>query len=399
MFKYLGRSNYLGKNVHCEQPNYSLIKNMTSTNSLTGLTIQSLYVESRKIHLIKQFIRHYDNTSLSCIFDPTIIVKPEECHKPWSPLAEVTWPLPNSQRKIFYGSFDFINDDYLASNNTNESSNNTNESSNKNSIVNSKFQNVLIWAAGGPASGKTTLLHNMATLMKDNYGQNMDQMLIVGNTLMKSLNLSSKPIIQTLINRAPIIIDGHGVDENDISNVINFAKKNNYRTILIYPWVNFNAFYERLNKQMEEIGCYFFMSSFWQNHQIIHKKMLQYIKSPDTCPFDVCLIFDNNHDRIKPMIWSKIMDRNYLVDDHILVKINRQLKASSIDNTAINTIKFKPNYKFIPNKEYFSTELKEMFNCLFEDLALDNNNYVRLNSHFRTLVLDNWHHYKIEESS
>jgi energy-coupling factor transporter ATP-binding protein EcfA2 len=364
-----------------------MFKYFGQLNSFSGL---------KKAASSKHFIRCYDDANLSSIFNPRVInPKIEEYNKPKNIINPFSSTCNNKSLKIIYPVFNdddcFTDDDKTLNNN---------ELPNKKSIAKNKFQNVLIWAAGGPASGKTTLLHNMASIMKDYYGLNTDQMLIIGNTLMKSFKLSNKPIIQTLIpDRDPIIIDNHGVNNDDIINVINFAKHHNYRTILIYPWIRFDVFRERLNKRKEEIGRDFNSDLFWQKHQIINEIMRQYIESPNSCPFDVCLIFDNNYDQSKPMIWGKIMDQNYLVDDYIIDKIKYELRNFITNDTRMNIYKHKSEYKFIPKKEYFSIELKNMFNCLFKDLILDNNNFVELNNHFEKLVMDIFRNYKMDESS
>ena len=263
----------------------------------------------------------------------------------------------------------------------------------KKPIRSDKLNGVLIWAAGGPASGKTTLLNNMAYLMKEDYGQNIEQMLVIGDTLMESLNNEvkfsnsfSKPI-DKYFNDA-IIIDNHCTNDEEIQNVINFAKQNNYTNILIHPWIDYNTFCDRLIKRKKEVDRDYDLSLFWEKHMIFQKKLHQYISVPQKCPFDICLVYDNNFDFVKPLIYAKIINKFYLSDNNFL----EELYNGEIIKTGDGFNFLKAN-RFIPKKDYLSMDLKIILNCLFKDLTKPQNttndnsdNFVELNNHIKSLI-------------
>ena len=232
-----------------------------------------------------------------------------------------------------------------------------------------QLKNVLIWTAGGPGSGKTTLLHNLSSIMKNDYDQNIDNMLVIGNTLLGSLQISANGIDQILADCAPIMIDNRCIDEQLIADVVKFAKKNAYKTILIYPWIDYTTFCKRLSDRKQETGRDYKLAQFWKKHLIFHKNLYKYIRS-SSCPFDICLVYNNNNDLEKPVIYAKIMQQCYLLDRNFLNQINHKdnddlilKKKNLVDNQ--NQDK---GHSFVPNQSYLSSQLKFIFNCLFTDI-------------------------------
>lgn len=269
--------------------------------------------------------RQYGDSDLSSIFDPTIIFKPNKWIEPrnllnpWNPLS------PFNDSVEFSDKTDQpIKKNHVSTHQINNLSNKTDlptKINNSSSPVDQfnrlgKLENTLIWVGGGPGSGKTTLLNNIANAMQHTYGQDINEMLIIGNTLVNSLRTSSKSMDKILDNRSPIIIDNHCTDSKNINSVVEFAKKNSYRIVLIYPWVTYETFTERLIKRKEEIGRDFDLNSFWNKHIIFHQHLHSYITESNQ--FDVCIVFNNNYDYYKPIICSKIMEKCYIVNKYFL---------------------------------------------------------------------------------
>jgi len=233
------------------------------------------------------------------------------------------------------------------------------------------LKNVLIWTAGGPGSGKTTLLHNLSSMMKNDHNRSADQMLVIGNTLINSLQISVNSLDQTLLNAAPIMIDNRCIDEKIIMTVLKFANLNAYRTVLIYPWINYETFCRRMSERKKETGRDYKLSEFWKKHQIFHKIIYKYITS--SCPFDICLIYDNNNDHDKPLIYVKIGHYSHLINPQIINQINNN---NDQHNYMIKEKQLLDNHNrcshpFIPKENSLPVQLKLIFDYLFKDLMSD----------------------------
>jgi hypothetical protein len=261
-----------------------------------------------------------------------------------------------------------------------------------------KLQNILFWAAGGPGNGKTTFLNNMVHLIENDYNQNRHDMLIIGNSLANSLKLNSriKSIASTsLAKHKLIIVDDHGADDDSINSINNFARKNNYLTVLFYPWTNYHIFCERLATKKNECGyeLEYNLALFWSKHQYFNKKICQYVTYPHNCPFDIFLIYDNNYDHNKAIIHAKIMDKNYLFDKFFLNKIDGNIVMPSEYSMQTNIW----SKKFIPKKELLTADLKIIMHYLFKDLTSETGadkqfkQFIHLNYHLKSLTTTiNW---------
>ena len=233
----------------------------------------------------------------------------------------------------------------------------------------SQIKNVLIWVAGGPVSGKTTFMHNMAMLMKNKYGQNIDNMMIVGSKLVDALDTQKKSI-HTIVNaRDPIIIDNRCIDEKSVEHVINFAKKNSYRTVMIYPWITYDTFCKRLTQRKTETNRDYNLISYWQKHLLFYTQLDRYMSGQN--PFDISIVYNNNYNYIKPMLYGQVMHNSHKIDQFFPDEIRKQIKDYKDIKIPTDDDKCDVQTKFIPKPEFMRAELEFVCNLLLKDLRVN----------------------------
>lgn len=300
---------------------------------------------SIKLHYCKRF---YNNTSISSLFDPTIVVKPTEWIKPenllnpfnpLSPLNDIPLASDNNGLKLHLNS-------------------------------KPKIQSLLLWTAGGPASGKTTFLHNLIQMIESNYGNNPKEIMIIGNRLTDALNKQNLDMKFAIKNKSLIIIDNHCIDKQSVSNVVEFAKKNSYTTALIFPWISFETFCERLITRKMEIDRSYDLEIYWK----IHLSFNYYFRSMivGDSPFDICLAYDNNRNETKDLLFAKQKSIKYIYDRTFVDSLTKQLRSYyPSDNKFAISHSNEFQTQFIPKSYYFTEDIKLLMHYLLNDFTTE----------------------------
>lgn len=234
------------------------------------------------------------------------------------------------------------------------------------SIYNKKIRKILICIVGGPGIGKTTTLNNVLSILTEQYNLNIKDIFIVSHRLLDSLDYTNNKSIENIVKSGNlIIIDNRFIDKGIIDYIIKFSEFYFYRTVIIHPWVNFSTLEKRLFKRKKEVGRDFNLDYYWQKHMMFYHLLHSYIT--EICPFDIIIIYNNNNDDIKKILYAKIMSEEYLVNKEFINKLEERLN----NRKEINNISIENDHKttkFISKKEYMTYDLQVMFNLLFDDL-------------------------------
>ena len=228
------------------------------------------------------------------------------------------------------------------------------------------FKKILICIVGGPGSGKTTLLNNVLNILEEEYRYDSDNILVWSPRLLDSPDIKDKSVENIMKSDKMIVLDNHFIDDQLIEKIINCSKIYGYKTIIIHPWVNYSVLQERLLKRKNETGRIFDLDYYWKKHISFSCILHSYIT--EECPFDICIVYDNNNDDTKNLLYAKVMSKTHLINKEFLNEIEKQSNTIK-DITNVNIENDHRTTKFIPRSEYFTSQLYLIFKSLFDDLS------------------------------
>jgi hypothetical protein len=156
--------------------------------------------------------------------------------------------------------------------------------------ISNSFDRRIFFVAGGPLSGKTTLMKHFVEILEEK-GFDIDGMMKMPLSLANTLNSSHPYYNATTDNGTSILIDNGGIDEEILSRTQFLVNNFNYRATLIYPHINKFKLMHRLGNMHSSFNLDF-LEKCWNRHLAFHKELNNHLFEGGI--FESVFAFDND---------------------------------------------------------------------------------------------------------